>query len=403
MSPSPPARYRRSAAAGCARACRGGSGALGGRGVGAAVIEGVVAGARWCAATSGASRGRGEFPGRVALVPSTTRGATSQRRSTGCCDLPCVSRSPPTGSRRAASGRLSSGSTRMSPWARRAASRGAGSPPTAVRHPMRVGLLTTYQQRCGLATYAESLADELRPLGMDVHVLRATARARRRTHGKSNPIGCGTATALATEALAVRAGWSGRAATWCRPRTSTSRCTPRNSSARCSRCSTYANPAVTTLHARSGGDLRRRFVMWRFARVLRWSNVVVHNRAHADELRAAGVARSHVHGMPVDAPSLAKTRDAPSGSRSTIPRARALRLSDAGQGRPGGDARGRRPASVGVSDLRYWISGATSVGQVRPVLRRPRARTSAAAAGGRRPPDRGVRQPRRRVPRDDGG
>ena len=218
---------------------------------------------------------------------------------------------------------------------------------------MRVGLLTTYQQRCGLATYAESLADELRPLGMDVHVLAP------RLGPGDEPTGDG-ATRSAVEPQprpgnrgAGRCALAGAGALRRRPRErqrpAVLPAIPRHVVRAAPRTPDPGrDDAPRALGRRpSAACLRTR----RFARVLRWSDVVVHNRAHADELRAAGHRRVHVTPPrhAADRRSLSPRRATRRWDRDRRSRARALRLSDAGQGRPGGDARGRRPASVGVS------------------------------------------------------
>ncbi len=152
---------------------------------------------------------------------------------------------------------------------------------------MRVAWLTTFHQECGLATYARDLTDALVDAGVEIEIFAPTLRAGD----------------VATDARAheVPRLWRGNRAFGVEAfgvvrAIERARCDVVHANVNLSLFSsrflfTLARlldargiPLVATLHGRDGGDLGRRFKVWRLHAALRSAELVVHRRAHADEL-----------------------------------------------------------------------------------------------------------------------
>lgn len=164
---------------------------------------------------------------------------------------------------------------------------------------MRIGFLTTYSQRCGLATYAEQLVPALRAHGAEVAIVAP------RLFGDDRDTGMEPVPRLwnRNRAFGIEAIPLLRAL----PPVDVVHANV-NLSLFSSRilfnlgglARRRGTPFFATWHGRDGGSLGRRFKVWRFHHALRDAHVIVHNESHAAEVRAAGVRRVHVvpHGLP---------------------------------------------------------------------------------------------------------
>lgn len=177
---------------------------------------------------------------------------------------------------------------------------------------MRVAWLTSFHQECGLATYARDLTDALVALGVEIEIFAPTLRAGD--------------VAIDARAREIPRLWRGNRAFGVEAigvvrAIERARCDVVHANVNLSLFSsrflfTLARllearrvPLVATLHGRDGGDLGRRFKVWRLHAALRSADLVVHHQAHADELaqidarlpralRRRGAAHVIAHGLP---------------------------------------------------------------------------------------------------------
>ncbi len=149
---------------------------------------------------------------------------------------------------------------------------------------MRVALLSTFHERCGIATYSEALVPALTSQGVEVEVFAPRLAAGDLGWGEQPRRLWHRNRAFGFEALRlfreIRA-------------------------ARCDLVHAQVNlglfssrllfnlgwlleragiPLVATLHGRAGGSLGRNFKLWRFARALRHATLIVHTAEHQREL-----------------------------------------------------------------------------------------------------------------------
>ncbi len=147
---------------------------------------------------------------------------------------------------------------------------------------MRLAMLTTFHERCGIATYAEALIGALER-NLDVTVLSPRRLAGDDGIGEQPPRLWNRNRAFAFEALRVR-----RAVLAARPDVVHLQVNLSLYSSRflfaLVRLLRRDVPVVATLHGRGGGSLGRRFKIARLALGLAPAELVVHTTAHRDEL-----------------------------------------------------------------------------------------------------------------------
>ena len=165
---------------------------------------------------------------------------------------------------------------------------------------MRVALLTTFHQRDGLATYAESLVDAVRAAGDEVVVLAPRLTKGDAAIGDQPPRLWGARHASIAEAFVTARAIADSGVDVVHLNVNLSLFSARFLLALRAVLRARRTPIVVTLHCRQGGWPARRFKSWRVERALAGLDVVVHTEAHAVELRGAGHRRVHVipHGVP---------------------------------------------------------------------------------------------------------
>ena len=165
---------------------------------------------------------------------------------------------------------------------------------------MRVALLTTFHQRDGLATYAESLVDAVRAAGDEVVVLAPRLTGGDAAIGDQPPRLWGARHASIAEAFATARAIAASGADLVHLNVNLSLFSARFLLAIRAVLRARGTPTIVTLHCRQGGWPARRFKVWRVQRAFAGLDVVVHTEAHAAELHAAGHRRVHVipHGVP---------------------------------------------------------------------------------------------------------
>lgn len=182
---------------------------------------------------------------------------------------------------------------------------------------MRVALLTSYRQPCGVATYAENLVDALGDVGVEPVVFAPRlVGAERAEPGPQPPRLWGANRAFGVEAIPVMRAIRAARCELVHLNVNLALFSSRFvfTIARLARLA--ALPVVATLHGRDGGGAGRRFKVWRLLYALRGADLIVHNEAHAHEVHESGHDSSRVvvipHGMPTLAPSrsLADARQA---------------------------------------------------------------------------------------------
>ncbi|MBM4359646.1 MAG: glycosyltransferase [Deltaproteobacteria bacterium] len=231
---------------------------------------------------------------------------------------------------------------------------------------MRVALLTSYRQQCGVATYAENLVEALPGAGVEPVVFAPRlARGERAAAGPSPPRLWGANRAFGVEAVRVMRAIRAARCDLVHLNVNLSLFSSRIVFALGGLARLAGLPVVATLHGRDGGGPGRRFKVWRLQRALRGARLVVHNDEHARELVDFGhpVARVAVipHGMPPAAParSLAEARRA----LGLAPERRVLAHFGFLVPDKGVLEVLRAFASLrrqGAHDLHYWVSGAVN-------------------------------------------
>jgi len=160
---------------------------------------------------------------------------------------------------------------------------------------MRVAVLSTFQEPCGIATYTEDLVRELRALGVEILVLSP--------HARKGAAGWGDQPRLwnRNRAFGFEAVRTLRAMREFNPDVVHAQI---NRSLYSSRflftlgmlCQRARLPFVATLHGKKSGSLGSDFKLWRILYGMRNADLIVHTEAHRKEL---GRDRVHViaHGM----------------------------------------------------------------------------------------------------------
>lgn len=234
---------------------------------------------------------------------------------------------------------------------------------------MRTALLTSYRQKCGLATYAENLVEVLSRAGC-VPVVLAPTLARGEVESGSDVASparlWGANRAFGFEAFRVMSAIRSERCEVIHLNVNLALFSSRIVLNLVVLARLWGLPLVATLHGRFGGSGGRRFKLWRLCRALRSAHLVVHNHSHAAELRAFGhpSRRLHVipHGMPTAAPM--RTVETARVELGLDPRRRVLAhfgflVPDKGVLEVL-RAVARLRATDEFSDLYYWISGAVN-------------------------------------------
>ncbi len=164
---------------------------------------------------------------------------------------------------------------------------------------MRVVLLTSYREACGIATYSESLVDGLRDEGAHVDVLAPKLPRGDAGSGEQPTRIWSRNRAPLREGFRLFRAIEERKPDVVHAQFNLSLFSSRVLFVLGELCARKRLPLVVTMHGRKGG-LGRNFKFWRVLQGLRKADLVVHNDAHAREL-----ARDHVHVIPhgVDLPA----------------------------------------------------------------------------------------------------
>ena len=184
--------------------------------------------------------------------------------------------------------------------ARRAPALDGAFTPARSNGALRVALLTTFHQRCGIATYAENLVEGVRAHGVEVVILAPHLGKGDVELGDQPKRMWRRNRAFGFEALAVVREIERAQCDVVHLNVNLSLFSSRFLFNVVLLLRAKGIPVVATMHGRQGGSLGRRFKMWRLYAALRGAHVVVHNQGHAEELRARGHRDVHVipHGMP---------------------------------------------------------------------------------------------------------
>jgi glycosyltransferase involved in cell wall biosynthesis len=158
--------------------------------------------------------------------------------------------------------------------------------------PLRVAMLTTYQEPCGIATYSEDLVPALQHLDVDVTVLSPRERSGAAGWG-SQPRLWNRNRAFGQEAEDVVDAVRGADADVVHAQVNPSLFSSRFIFTLGRILKRHDIPFVATLHGRGGGSPGRRFKMARLLFGLRHAHLIVHSDEHAREL-----ARDRVHVIP---------------------------------------------------------------------------------------------------------
>lgn len=169
---------------------------------------------------------------------------------------------------------------------------------------MRIVFLTSFHERCGIATYSESLVAALER-DAEVTILAPKRSAGDEGHGTQPPRLWNRNRAFGLEALRVRSAIRAAAPDVVHLQVNLSLYSSRFLFALVRLLARDRIPVVATLHGRDGGSWGRQFKLDRLLFGLRPADLIVHGAAHAAEL-----ARDRVHVIPhgID-PMLPRDRD----------------------------------------------------------------------------------------------
>lgn len=154
---------------------------------------------------------------------------------------------------------------------------------------MRIAWLSSWHERCGIATYSESLVAELRERA-DVHVIAPRRIAGDEGRGEQPARLWNRNRAFAFEALRVREAVRALRPDVVHLQVNLSLYSSRFLFALVRLLRRDGLPVVATLHGRGGGSLGRRFKVQRLLLALRPADLVVHTEAHREELSRARVS-----------------------------------------------------------------------------------------------------------------
>jgi glycosyltransferase involved in cell wall biosynthesis len=158
---------------------------------------------------------------------------------------------------------------------------------------VRVVLLSTFGESCGIATYSEALAPALRGAGAEVEVLAPFLAKVDVPRGEQPPRLWNRNRAFGFEALRVVRAVRAARADVVHAQVNLSLYSSRFLFSLGTALRAVGVPLVATLHGRRGGSWGRNFKITRLLFGLRHADLVVHSAAHAAELR-----RPRVHVIP---------------------------------------------------------------------------------------------------------
>ena len=158
---------------------------------------------------------------------------------------------------------------------------------------MRVVMLTTFRESCGIATYAEALVPALDACGVRVHVLAPTRMRGDPGRGDQPPRLWHRNRAFGFEALGVMQAVRDARPDLVHLQVNRSLFSSRFMLDFALLCAAHNLPLIATLHGRWMGSWGEDFKLWRLLTALRRTDLIVHNPAHRDELR-----RDRVHVIP---------------------------------------------------------------------------------------------------------
>jgi glycosyltransferase involved in cell wall biosynthesis len=231
---------------------------------------------------------------------------------------------------------------------------------------MRVALLTSYRQQCGVATYAENLVEALQGVGVEPVVFAPRlARGEQPGEGPSPPRLWGANRAFGVEALPVMRAVREARCDVVHLNVNLSLFSSRIVFGLVRLARLAGLPVVATLHGRDGGGPGRRFKVWRLYRALRGATIVVHNDEHAQEVVDFGHPRDRVTVIPHGMPPAASARPLEEARRALglAPERRVLAHFGFLVPDKGVLEVLRAFASLrrqGAHDLHYWVSGAVN-------------------------------------------
>jgi glycosyltransferase involved in cell wall biosynthesis len=155
---------------------------------------------------------------------------------------------------------------------------------------MRLIELSTFHERCGVATYTEALADGLSKLGVEVSVLSPHLEQGGQERGVSPPRLWGRHDATILEALRTFTAIRELRPDVVHAQVNLGLFSPRFLAVIGTLCRANRIPFWATLHARGGGDKHRSRLNMRTLAALLPARLVVHNEQHRAELGFRGAA-----------------------------------------------------------------------------------------------------------------
>jgi glycosyltransferase involved in cell wall biosynthesis len=158
---------------------------------------------------------------------------------------------------------------------------------------MRVVMLTTFHERCGIATYSEALIAALEANGIDVSVVSPTRKNGDPGWGKQPPRLWRRNRAFGIAAFAAMRAVRERAPDLVHLQVNRSLFSSRFLLDFTWLCRRHGIPIVATLHGRKVGSVGEDFKLFRLLVALRGADLIVHTESHATEL-----ARERVHVIP---------------------------------------------------------------------------------------------------------
>jgi glycosyltransferase involved in cell wall biosynthesis len=154
---------------------------------------------------------------------------------------------------------------------------------------MRVALLTTFHETCGIASYSEALMAGLRATGVDVRVLAPKLAPGDVPRGSQPPRLWNRNRAFGFEAVRVFAAIRELGPDVVHAQVNPSLYSSRLLFTLALLLDRARIPMVATLHGRPGGALGRAFKMARLHLGLRHAHLIVHSEAHQRELARDGI------------------------------------------------------------------------------------------------------------------
>jgi glycosyltransferase involved in cell wall biosynthesis len=161
---------------------------------------------------------------------------------------------------------------------------------------MRVALLSTFHERCGIATYSEPLRSALIDLGVAVDVIAPRLKRGEVGEGEQPPRMWNRNRAFGFEAFAVHRALLQRSIDLVHLQVNLSLFSSRFAFTLGQLCARSGLPMVVTLHGRKSGSWGPDFKWTRLLFAFRRADIIVHTESHRAELRRE---RVHVvaHGM----------------------------------------------------------------------------------------------------------